>query len=181
MPTANNTTPAHADLDPVEDQPVITLLCTMITTTLPSNMKDCEGEQQSHIVFKLIHLGADNVIINLHPCLSHQDKCAYQPRCTRIISTCTVNKVLVKKAYSIRPSSTQAHHPSSCKEKRGTSAEPMLCQTASTGIAHLLRAQGGKAYCVTSRALLLLRLLAIAITPCLELARNTSSQAALSI
>ena len=64
----------------------------------------------------------------------------------------------------MRPSSIQARHPSSYKEKRGTSAEPILCQTASTGIAHLLRAQEGKAYCATSRALIMLRLLAIAIT-----------------
>ena len=163
--TANNTTPAHTDLNPVKDQPIIMLICTIITTTLPSNAKECEGGQQSHIGFKLIHLGADNVIINLHLCLLHQDKCTYQPRCRRIISACTVNEVLVKKACSIRPSSTQAHHPSSCKEKRETSAEPMLCQTASTGIAHLLCAQEGKACYATGRALIILRLLAIAITP----------------
>ena len=83
-----------------------------------------------------IHLGADNHIIILRLCLPHQDKCTYQPRRRRIISTCTFIKVWVKKAC-IRPSSNQVHHPSSCKEKRGTPAEPILCQSASIGIAHL--------------------------------------------
>ena len=77
----------------------------------------------------------DKNMIILCLCHPHKDKCSYQPRCRGIISTCTFIKVWVKKAC-IRPSSNQARHPSSCKEKRGTPAEPMLCQSAPTGIAH---------------------------------------------
>ena len=51
--SANNKTSAHADLNPVKDQPAIILLCTIIITTLPSDIKECEREQQSHIAFKI--------------------------------------------------------------------------------------------------------------------------------